>query len=105
MPQTHDIGRVFMHAMNLPVARTWKVRLIEKADTQEISYPYRAGTSVLLRMPWVLRGLVIGIWGDPHDDEDEAMYRALGGVMRDRHEVHKRVNSEGHGYEDDALVT
>lgn len=105
MPQTHDIGRMFVHSMKLPVKRTWRVQLVEKADTQEISYPYRAGRSVLLRMPWVLRGLVIGVWGEPQEDEDEAMYRALGGVMRDRHEVHRRVNDEGYGSLDDALVT
>lgn len=105
MPQTHDIGKLFVHTMKIPVARSWRVKLVERADTQEISYPYRSGRSVLLRIPWVLRGLVIGVWGDPELDEDEAMYRALGGVMRDRHGVHRRVNEERFGVVDDALVT
>ncbi len=103
MSHTHDAGPLFVHTMRLPLARTWRVRLVERAQTQETSQPFRVGHSVMFRLPWTLTAVVLGVWGRPID-EDEAMYRALGGMMRDREDVHRRVRQAMED-EHDALYT
>jgi hypothetical protein len=57
----------------------------------------------MLRLPWTLTAVVLGFWGRSLDEE-EAMYRALGGMMRDREDVHRRVRQAWED-EQDALYT
>lgn len=102
MSKTHDLGPLFTHTMRLPLHRTWHVRIVERAQTQETSQPFRKGHSVMLRLPWTLTSVVLGFWGKPVS-EDEALYRALGGMFRSQEEVARRVNAQEEA-ERDALL-
>lgn len=65
MAETHDIGRLFWHVMEYP---TRKAPLVERGDTQEISYPFRKGFSLVVRSPGSRRAIVFGVWGAPQDE-------------------------------------
>jgi hypothetical protein len=93
MSKTHDLGPLFTHTMRLPLARTWRVRIVERAHTQETSQPFRKGHSVMLRLPWTLTGVVLGVWGSPVEEET-AMYNALGGMFRSQTDVAGRALEE-----------
>ena len=47
MPQTRDIGRVFVHAWRYPLDGAPR---IEKAETVEVEYPYRLGKGFCVRL-------------------------------------------------------
>jgi hypothetical protein len=73
MPQTHDIGRLFLHTFRYPLKGA---PLIDRAKAVEVEPPYRVGRGVTLR--WgPRRALVIGRWGLETRDEGEALYDAL----------------------------
>ncbi len=75
MPQTHDIGsKTFVHRMDYP-SRDFPV--IDRGHTTEIEYPYRSGKSLVIRIPFSTRAVVIGRWGD-QQDEETALQTAIG---------------------------
>lgn len=75
MPEVHDIGsKHFTHRMDYP---TKKFPLIDRGHTQEIEWPYRSGSSFVLRAPLTKRALVIGRWTG-EVDEEQALIEAIG---------------------------
>lgn len=54
-----------------------KFPLSEKGHTQEIEHPYRTGQSVVVRVPFTRRALVIGKWTGEKYEED-ALTGAIG---------------------------
>lgn len=74
MPVTHDMGRVFFHALRYPSTHH---PLVELGSSCETSYPYRRGRSLVLRVPLSRRAWVFGIWGAP-GSEDEVLRQAVG---------------------------
>ena len=75
MPAIHQIGpHYFVHKMSYP---NTKFPLSEKGHTQEIEHPYRTGQSVVVRVPFTRRALVIGKWTGEKYEED-ALTGAIG---------------------------
>lgn len=75
MPPTHQIGKTrFIQTMDYP---SRKFPLIDKGYTQEIEWPYRKGDSLVLRMPFGRRALVVGKWVKTMDEQD-ALESAVG---------------------------
>ncbi len=62
---------------------------IERGDTQEIEWPYRRSRSLVIRLPFTLKALVVGRWGDPRP-EMEALLHAVGGDFRSLEELDVR---------------
>jgi len=73
--ETHDIGRLFFHSISL---RT-KSPIVHIFPTHEIDPPYRWSNSLILRLPWTTRGLVIGWWRNTTRTEDEAILAGMQG--------------------------
>jgi len=74
MAETVDIGRLFFHTMKLRGAPFFR-----REQTVEISPPYRASNSVVIRPPLLSTCLVIGWWRQTGWDEEKALQEALGG--------------------------
>jgi hypothetical protein len=91
--------RVKVDPMGKPIPNA---PLLERGDTQMAEPPYRVGKSVVFRVPFTRTTFVVGWWGRSMDEE-EALYRALGGVLRHRDDVHARVKQQLEE-SDDALV-
>lgn len=73
MPQTKDIGRLYLHVFRYPIPGA---PVIERAATVEVEPPYRRGKGLCVRL--VARyALVIGWWGQEAGEEGEALYEAL----------------------------
>ena len=74
MPQTRDLGRVFVHGWQYPLdgAPRWE----RNVETIEVEPPYRLGKGFCVRL-WGRRALVIGRWGSESRDEAQALYEAL----------------------------
>jgi hypothetical protein len=73
MPQTHDLGRFFMHRIYLVA----DAPLIHIAHTQEIDDPFRNSQSVVTRL-WPSRhGIVLGLWKSSGLTEVEALCSAI----------------------------
>lgn len=75
MPTVHDIGsKHYLHRMQYP---SRKFPLAERGFSQEIDFPYRSGECVVVRLPLTRQALVLGTWGEPHDETD-ALTAAIG---------------------------
>lgn len=72
MPETHDLGNLFVHAVALEPGTA----LVHRAPTNEIEEPFRHSKSVVVRL-FGRKGLVFGWWRDPDRTEDEALLAAL----------------------------
>ncbi len=75
MPEVHDIGKkTFVHGMRYPTRR---FPLVDRGQTTEIEYPYRAGASLVFRVPLSTRAVVLGRWTE-QQDEETALRGAIG---------------------------
>lgn len=74
MPQTHDLGRVYLQVVK-PLRRWTKP--LERTWSAEIEYPFRLGQCVLFHVPGMTSGFVLGLWGPP-GDEEEILRKAAG---------------------------
>lgn len=74
MPATKEIGPFFLHVLRYP---STDFPLVERGTTQEIDHPFRKATSLVFRVPFRTRAFVVGKWGPPADDPDEALHQAL----------------------------
>jgi len=73
MPETHDLGPLFIHRVRLEPGTA----LLHRAPTNEIEEPYRRSNSVVVRL-FRRFGVVFGWWKhDPDRTEDEALLAAL----------------------------
>lgn len=79
MPETRDIGRVYVHSFKYPLRGA---PLFERANTNEVEWPYRRGRGVMLRIGR-FRAIALGRWRDEERDEDEALLEALEGEEMD----------------------
>ncbi|TKK84576.1 hypothetical protein FDA94_28520 [Herbidospora galbida] len=73
MPQLKEFAGFYAHTLKLekgsPVFHT--------APTREIEYPFRVGTSLVVRLwPW-LGAIVVGRWTGREADEEQALMRAV----------------------------
>jgi len=70
MPETHDLGRVFVHSIYL----TENAPLFHTAETQELDDPFRTSPhSIVLRLWPSRRGVVLGWWHRGGLSEGEAL--------------------------------
>ena len=76
MAQTKDIGSLYWHGITYPVKPK---ELYEKAESQEIDFPFRHGKGIALRLPFSRKGLVIGKWRKTGFTEGEALTYAING--------------------------
>jgi hypothetical protein len=76
MPKVHQIGQHhFLQVIPFPVK--WGIKVAVKGWTQEIEYPYREASPLILRLP-KHKALVIGRWQGKLTEE-EALTKAIGG--------------------------
>jgi len=59
MANPRDIGPFYWHPLVYPVKPPV---LWERAETQEIDYPFRGGAGVAIRLPFTRLALVLGKW-------------------------------------------
>lgn len=83
MANPRSIGKVYWHPLIYPVKPPV---LWERAETQEIVEPYRAGAGVSLRLPFTRLALVLGIWTRSYD-EGQALTNAIRGRAMASEEV------------------
>ena len=81
--RVQSTGRVYWHP--LTYGKKPKI-LAEKATTQEIEPPYRAGKGVSLRLPFTRKALVVGIWTH-RLDESHALTAAIKGRIASEEEI------------------
>ena len=74
MPATKDVGRFFAHGLTYP---STNFPLVDRGVTQEIEHPFRLGKSLVLRVPFTRRAVVLGVWGASASDPDKALEKAL----------------------------
>jgi hypothetical protein len=70
--QTHDLGRVFTHAISLDP----KSKRLHTAPTHEVDSPYRWSNSLVVRV-WRSYGFVLGWWRNTQRTEEQALLAAL----------------------------
>ena len=83
MANTRDIGSFYWHPLIYPVKPK---ELWEKAETQEIDYPFRGGSGFSFRLPLTRLALVIGHWNAKYE-EGEALTNAIKGRALPENEV------------------
>lgn len=75
--QTH--GDYFWHSIRLKK----KSPLFHRWPTYEAEHPYRQSNSLIFRLPWSEKGLVVGKWGKETGNEDTALLGGMGGRVMD----------------------
>jgi hypothetical protein len=83
VPLTKEVGRTFVHTMKYP---STDFPLMERGFSQEIDYPFRKGSSIVVRVPFSTTAVVVGWWGQPQD-EDDALHSAIGSRFIDIGEI------------------
>lgn len=74
MPAVHQIGKNrFIQTMQYP---SRKFPIVDRGFTQEIEWPFRKGSSWVIRVPLSRLALVLGKWTGSLD-EQEALESAL----------------------------
>lgn len=77
MSTVHSAGPFFAHTMKYPSTRH---PMIERGSTQEVTWPFRQGVSVVIRVPMTRLAVSLGYWrANSEQDEHVALMRALGG--------------------------
>lgn len=74
MPETHDVGPLFAHTVNLQPGTPF----IHRAPTDEIQPPFRRSKSLIIKV-WPGKGIVLGRWRHTWRSESDALYTALQG--------------------------
>jgi len=69
------VGSLYWHTLVYPVKPPI---LWERAETQEISLPFRGGVGVSVRLPFTRLALVVGKWNSSYD-ESQALTNAIRG--------------------------
>jgi len=72
MAQTFDVGRLFLHLVNLKGGP-----LLHLGKSQEIERPFRSSGVVVIRLFPLRKGLVLGWWRNTGLSEQEALIKAL----------------------------
>jgi hypothetical protein len=75
MANTHDVGKFYWHTLVYPV----KLKgIFDRAETQQIEYPYRAGKGWAVRLPFTRFAVVVGVYTQTFT-ESVALTRAING--------------------------
>lgn len=82
MPQARTIPATKIFWLTHRFPRGTEPRLREPAETREYDPPYRYGSGTVWRIPFTLRGFVVGRWTGV-EDEDDAVWKATGGYELD----------------------
>lgn len=82
MPETHDLGRLYVHMQRYPDLTDWEMpvrmpRFTEGATSYELEHPYRTGRARSFRCGWSRWFLVVGRWSKEGMDEGERLDQAL----------------------------
>lgn len=72
-----SIGRLYGQTMKYPHRFFWP--LFEIGYTTEIEEPYRYGTCLVFRIPFLKPAIAIGLWMKRGNEEEAALLRAIGG--------------------------
>lgn len=75
MANPRDVGPFYWHPLVYPVKPPV---LWERAETQEIDYPFRGGAGVSIRLPFTRLALVLGRWNAQYE-EGVALTNAIRG--------------------------
>lgn len=75
-----EIGKLYWHILEYPVKPN---NFWERAYTQEIDEPFRAGSGVAIRMPFTRKAVVIGWWGESHPESEALTYAIRGRYLDD----------------------
>lgn len=97
MANPRDVGPFYWHTLVYPVKPPI---LWEKAETQEIDFPFRGGVGVSLRLPFTRLALVVGHWKSSYD-ESQALTNAIRGRSLPEEEVNwdfVRFGAQDDGY-------
>jgi hypothetical protein len=77
MPKVHNIGNErFVQFIDFPVKWGWKIAV--RGWTQEIEYPFRTSTPLIVRLPFY-KALVFGRWTGKQPNEETALNNAIQG--------------------------
>lgn len=71
----HDLGPLFWHKIRLQK----KSPLIHRFPSHEVEEPFRVSNSIVLRLPWASRGIVVGWWRHSGHSEQEMLVAAMQG--------------------------
>lgn len=83
MASVKTIRRYFITTRTYPSRRRpW----IETGWTQEIEWPYRFGTGIVVRLPYTLTGIMIGQWQE-RKREEQALLTAVQGFWLEDEDV------------------
>lgn len=77
--ELHTYGRVFWHSIRLQK----KSPIFHRYPTHEVEQPYRWSNSLIFRLPWSERGLVVGWWQHVERDEAQAILAGMSGRRMD----------------------
>lgn len=75
-----EFGNTYWHTLTYPVKPKG---LWEKAYTQEIDEPFRAGEAVAIRLPFTCKAVVIGRWVGSHAESEALTYAIRGRYLGD----------------------
>jgi hypothetical protein len=77
MPKVHNIGKQrFIQYIAFPVK--WEGKIAVRGWTQEIAFPFRTATPLIVRLPFH-KALVLGKWTGQQPDEETALNNAMQG--------------------------
>lgn len=66
-----SIGKLYVDIINYPIL--FNKFKVEKGWTNETDEPYRRGTCVVIKPPFMNKAGVLGLWGDPQTEEKALM--------------------------------
>jgi hypothetical protein len=84
MAATHDMGSYYW--TTIKYLRRPRV-IVERAESQEIDFPFRRGLGVAFRLPFSTLGIVVGKWISTAPSESHALSYAIGGRVVSENEL------------------
>lgn len=82
MAQTHDFGPLFFTTLDLVPGP-----LLHSGWSQEVEPPFRASRVIVIRLPFLNKGLALGWWRKTGMDEEEALLAAMSGYGLDLYDA------------------
>jgi hypothetical protein len=72
---THDLGSFFWHSISLKKESP----IFHRYPSHEPDAPYRWSSSLILRLPFTTKGIVVGHWRPTDRTEDAALLAGMAG--------------------------
>ena len=94
MPDTHALGPIFVQSIWL----TEGAPVFHTAPTNELEEPYRKSKSLIVRIPFSRRAVVLGFWRKTERTEDEALAEAVN-LTQPREGVGSYIGYDPESYE------